>query len=108
MKLKSLLLTTILSLFFVSGLLAQNSERIYIRSITQSPGIGKTKLLIYEKGNVKEMELPNTFKNDAESLAGFADVLEKYFSLGYKVISNTTHSSTQNVANVTEYILEKQ
>jgi hypothetical protein len=107
MKTKSLLLTAILSLLIVSGAWAQNGERIYIRAITNNPTVAKTQVVIYEKGNVETLEIGNVFSKKEESLKSFADILEKYFTIGYKLIGNSTSIGPANVL-YSEYFLEKR
>lgn len=106
-KIKSLLLTAIFSLLLVSGAWAQNGERIYIRTITNNPTVAKTQVVIYEKGNVETLEIGNVFSKKEESLKSFADILEKYFAIGYKLVGNSTSIGGTNLF-YSEYLLEKQ
>jgi hypothetical protein len=101
MKTKYIILTTLLSLFIVSGLLAQNGERVYIREFSNSSPV-KSTLFIYEKGESKQIEIQNPFIKRAESLKSFAEILEKYFQQGFKLLGTSINES------YTEYILEKQ
>ncbi len=102
MKLKSIFLTGIFSLLLVSGLLAQSGERVYIREFSLGAS-GKTTIVIYEKGESKQIEIDNIFTRKNECLKSFGEILEKYFKEGYKLIATTSGVNS----SYSQYILEK-
>ncbi len=104
MKSKFIIIALLTGMFLVSGFSAKAAERVYIRLFILGD-IGRTEIVIEEKGEVTESEIGNPFSKHTESLKALSETLDKYFNQGFKLISSTT----QDIANkgYTEYILEK-
>jgi hypothetical protein len=99
MKNKILISMAACMLFVLAGFSAFAGERVYIRLITFD---GKSQALIYEKGEVQNISVATPYKKE-EALKSMADILEKYFQQGYKLLSTTGIGGSYCV----EYIFEK-
>ncbi|HWB62010.1 MAG TPA: hypothetical protein VG603_00765 [Chitinophagales bacterium] len=105
MKRKLTIITLLIGIFLISGLSLRAGERVYIRLFILGD-IGKTQLVIWEKGEVSETEIANPYANHTESLKSLTEILEKYFNTGFKLTGIDNHDINNNKA-YTEYILEK-
>lgn len=98
------MLSFIFSLTLVSGIFAQNGERIYLKSVC---ALQKCDIWISKSDSFQKIEIPSFFwdKKGIQRGDGFMDMsrlLEGYFKQGYKLISSNTQGT------FFDYILEKR